>query len=344
MRALEHAGVHVVRGRRTGVTVCVAVHSLARGQAIGGCRRRGYDSWQDGVSDALRLSAAMTVKTALADLPHGGGKTVVMAGPDEPVEDTDLFHDVGDAVADLDGAYATGPDVGTGPREMALVRDRTPHVFYGRGGDSSPDTATGTLAALRATADHLWGAPDLSGRRVLVVGAGRVGRRVVQQLLAAGARVTVSDTDPRAAAWAADLGIAWVEPAAALHTPTDVLVPAAVGGLLTVGSVGSLACAAVVGPANDQLAEDRVAEDLHRAGVLWVPDQVVGAGGIIGAVGRERRHLDDAGVSRELERIAATTAEVLSRAAREGRTPHATAQDLARDRVESAGTGSGGGR
>ena len=176
-----HEGVFVQRGRGAGLPVIVAVHSTALGQAIGGCRLTRYPDWHDGLADALRLSAAMTDKCAIAGLPNGGGKAVVPLPPDTTLDDTErraVLHDVGDAIAALNGAYATGPDVGTGPEDMATIAERTEHVFCrpvnaGGSGDSSIHTATGVLAALSALCAARFGSDKLAGATFRRDGAGQ---------------------------------------------------------------------------------------------------------------------------------------------------------------------------
>lgn len=272
---LDHEQVVIRTGRRAGLPVIVAVHSTALGPAAGGLRFRRYAGWREALDDALRLSAAMTAKTALAGLPSGGGKTVV-ALPDGPVPDgarrRDVLHDVAEVVDSLDGAYATGPDVGTSPADMAVVGEVTPHVFcrparLGGSGDSSPHTADGALAALRAAARHLYGTASLDGRRCALVGLGRVGERLGRLLAAEGAEVTATDIDPGKRDVCDALGAAWCDPAEIVAADADFLVPAALGGLLTGEAVGRLRCRAVVGPANDQLAEPGVADLLHRRAI-----------------------------------------------------------------------------
>jgi leucine dehydrogenase len=258
----------------------VAIHSTALGQAIGGCRLKPYPRWEDGLADALALSAAMSDKCAAAGLPNGGGKTVVVlpagAEPDAELRRAALL-DVGDAIDALGGAYATGPDVGTGPADMDTIAERTRHVFcrpveHGGSGDSSGHTADGIMAALRALG---------AGRRYAIVGLGNVGADVARQLHAEGAELVVADVDPAKRAIADELGAAWRSPEEALLAEVDVLVPAALGGILTPAVVPRLRCAAICGPANNQLDDPSTADLLHERGIRWLPDFVVSAGGVI---------------------------------------------------------------
>src|SRR5689334_22964533 len=190
-----HSRVVIRRGAESGLPIVVALHSTARGPAIGGCRLKPYPDWRDGLADALRLSAAMTDKCALAGLPHGGGKTVVVLPPDGDWSRSAALHDVGTTIAELGGAYATGPDVGTGPDDMAVIGERTEHVFCrpDGSGDSSAATTLGTVAALRALCKFRYGSPDLSPRSFAILGMGRVGTAIARVLT--GSRLVTSDVD-----------------------------------------------------------------------------------------------------------------------------------------------------
>jgi leucine dehydrogenase len=339
-----HQRVVVQRGRRAGLPVIVAVHSTALGQAIGGCRLARYPDWRDALVDALRLSAAMTDKCAIAGLPNGGGKTVVPLPPDRILDDSErraVLHDVGDTIAALNGMYATGPDVGTGPEDMATIAERTPHVFCrpvdaGGSGDSSIHTANGVLAALKALCAARFGSDKLSGRRFAVIGLGRVGEHVARQLAAARAGLVVSDIDDSKRGLADELGAAWVEPRNCLEAEVDVLVPAALGGLLNPTTVSRLRCAAIAGPANNQLDEPDTAELLHQRGILWAPDFIVSAGGIIHATAVELHHETTAQATTRIAGIADTLTDVLHTARRSGVTPAAAARQHARQRIRAA--------
>ncbi|HYN95194.1 MAG TPA: Glu/Leu/Phe/Val dehydrogenase dimerization domain-containing protein [Pilimelia sp.] len=338
--AEPYEDIRIRIGPRSGLPVIVAVHSTVRGRAIGGCRIAHYPRWQDGLTDALRLSAAMTAKCAVAGLPHGGGKVVVAVAEDTALTGARrraVLHDVGDAIAALDGAYATGPDVGTGPDDMTTIAERTPYVFCrpperGGSGDSSGHTAAGVLAALRAVCAERFAAP-LAAHRFAVVGLGRVGGQLARLLAAAGAELVVSDIDPAGRRLAGELGAAWVDPADALRAPVDVLVPAALGGVLTPVTVPLLRCAAVAGPANNQLDAPATADLLHRRGILWAPDFVVSAGGVIHATAVELGGRTGEEAARLVTGIEDTLAGVLTAARTAGTSPMAAALALARRRT-----------
>jgi glutamate dehydrogenase/leucine dehydrogenase len=329
MNTFEHEQLRIVTGARSGRPIMIAIHSTARGPAIGGCRLAHYPQCSDGLDDVLRLAAAMTAKCAVAGLPHGGGKTVVAlppgAGPG-PAQRRDILLDVGDAVAALDGAYATGPDVGTGPADMTTIAERTSHVFCrpesdGGSGDSSPATAAGTVAALRAVCAALFGTPRLTGRRFTILGFGHVGSRIARLLAVEGAELAVADVDAAKRTAAEELGARWLEPDEAFRAEADVLVPAALGGLLTADTVPRLRCAAVAGPANNQLDRPATADLLHREKILFAPDHVVSAGGIIYATAVELRHESAERATERVRGIGATLERILREAEERGIAP-----------------------
>lgn len=328
----EHAEVVTRLGRRSGVPVTVAVHSRALGPAAGGIRLRQYATWQDGLADALRLAKGMTYKNAVAGLPYGGGKSVIAVPLSQPLTEdlrSAALTDLAELISTFDGSYLGGPDIGTGPADMAFMRSHTPHVFclpesHGGTGSSSGPTALGVLAALRAGAAAVFGTPSLAGKRVVVVGMGSVGTLIARALAEAGASVVASDIDRSRAA-----GYEWVAPAEAYSLPADVLVPAAVGGVVGTSVTAPL----VVGPANNQLESDGVAEALAAAGVVWIPDFVASAGGVIYTLSRESTGLDRAAALAEVEKIEGTVATILTSAATNGTTPLAEAVTLAERRL-----------
>ncbi|WP_204007264.1 Glu/Leu/Phe/Val dehydrogenase dimerization domain-containing protein [Virgisporangium aurantiacum] len=328
----EHEEVRMVRGSRSGLPVIVAVHSTALGQAVGGLRMWHYSDWRDGLADALRLARGMTYKAAAAGATKGGGKTVVAlpAVTSEALR-RDALLDAGDVIESFGGRYATAPDVGTSEADMDVIATRTPHVFCrplasGGSGDSSPATAAGVVAALRALG-------PLAGRRFAVVGLGRVGGAVASTLAAAGAALVVTDVDPSRRALADSLGATWVTPAEALTADVDVVVPAALGGLLTAEVVPALRCTAIAGPANNQLADDAVADLLHARGIVWAPDYVVSMGGVINAIAVEIDGASAAEAAARVDGIGDTVRDLLDIAGRDGVTPARAAMDRARSRL-----------
>ena len=342
---IEHEEVVVRRGRRSGLTMAVAVHSTALGPALGGVRLWRYASPEDGVRDALRLARGMTHKAAAAGLDLGGGKGVICAPPDEtwrnggPGIDRDaVMHDFGDLVDSLDGRYVTAEDVGVGAEDIARIAERTPHAVGlpeagGGAGDPSPYTARGVRAAMRACAAAAFGSGDLAGREVVVVGAGQCGERLARLLAAEGAELAIADVDPAKRRLAEELGAAWIEPRAAITAPCDVLAPCALGGAIDGANLDELRCRVVCGSANNLLADESLAADLVRRGVICAPDFVANAGGLI-SVYRELCDLDGAEVDRLVEGIGEAMARLLADAAERGVPPLEAAHELARRRLE----------
>jgi leucine dehydrogenase len=341
---LDHEQIVIRTGHRSGLPIIIAVHSTALGQAAGGCRMWCYPRWQDGLEDAVRLSAGMTAKFAAAGLAKGGGKTVVALpeGLDlTTARRRDVLHDVADAIEALGGAYATGPDVGTSPEDMAVIGERTSHVFckpaeFGGSGDSSPYTADGTIAALRAVGTALHGTTSLRGLRLAVVGLGNVGARIAGLLAAEGAELVLSDIAPGKKALAEKLGAIWTEPHQALTAKVDIVVPAALGGVLTEQIVPELRCRAIAGPANNQLAAPKVADLLHARGIEWVPDYIASAGGVIHAVAVELDKSTEGEARERVRVIGRTVTDLLTAGESRGVTLADAAEELVRVRLGSA--------
>jgi leucine dehydrogenase len=341
---LDHEQILVRRGSRSGLPVILALHSTALGPAAGGLRLWHYPDWRDGLTDALRLSAAMTLKFAAADLARGGGKTVVALPPGtqpDPARRRDVLYDVAEVIDSMGGSYAVGPDVGTAPADMAVIGEVTAHVFcrpqeLGGSGDSSPHTAQGTLAALRAVSRRLYGDGDLKGLRMGLIGLGHVGQHLARLLTAEKVELTVTDIDPAKMKIAEELGAAWRSPEEIISTDVDILIPAALGGVLTTRIVPDLRCRAVVGPANNQLDTAQVAELLHQRGILWIPDYVASAGGVVNAITTElHRFTADQALAR-VRAIEGIVAELLQTADDLHVTPAQAGHEMAQRRIRAA--------
>ncbi len=341
--------VRIERGPRSGQTIIVSADSTHLGPALGGCRIKSYPSWRDGLDDVLRLSAAMTEKAALAGLDHGGGKTVVALDGTSSADWTgsrrdDLLDDIADVIEGFDGAYITGPDIGTSPQDMARLHSRTRHVLcrpeaQGGSGDSSVPTALGVTASLEAVCAHRWPGTDLSALSFSVIGLGHVGAIVGDWLATRGAALTVADIDPSRQALAERWKARWGTPDEALRAEVDVVVPCAVGGILTPASAGELHCHAIAGAANNQLDHDSTAALLHDRGVLWAPDVIVSGGGIIASVTRELHGLTAAESHERVRGIGPRLTAVLADAELRGITPLRAARDLVDERLRGRANG-----
>jgi leucine dehydrogenase len=343
---LDHEELVVRRGRRSGAYTIVAVHSTALGPSLGGCRLWRYESSAAGARDALRLSRAMTFKAAAAGLELGGGKGVICAEPGLPPRGTqrrDLLHDFADTVNVLGGSYVTAEDVGTSARDMAVIAQRTSHVSglaRGRGGSGNPSpfTARGVEAAMRACCEHLFGSRDLRGRMVSIVGAGHVGSELAKRLTKAGAKLLLADIDPAKRELADRVQARWTDPSTALLADVDVVAPCALGGAIDEVNVGRLRANVVCGAANNQLAHDGLADDLAARGILYAPDYVVNAGGLINiSVEFDDGGYDPTEARRRVDAIEQTMREILGDAAAAGATPLSAADARARRNLHAHG-------
>ena len=338
-----HERVTTVTGPRSGLHITVALHSSAIGPALGGCRLWTYEHWLDGVADAMRLGQAMTMKNALADIGAGGGKAVIALAPGQvldPDQRRDALLDLGDLVESFGGAYITTEDVGVTEHDMLIVRERTQHVVGlpaadGGAGEPAAGTALGVFASIEQVLLAVFGSTSVEGRSFVISGLGQVGSRLARRLAEAGAVLTVTDINPSALAIADQLGATWIDAADAVSTPADVFVPAGLGGILTAPVIEQLPVRAVCGPANNPLAERSGADALAARGILYAPDFVVNAGGVIHLALTERGESPET-VDERLRAIGHTLADVLALATLEGITPLDAADRLALARVAAA--------
>ena len=327
----------------TATWMFVGVHSTVLGPGFGGTRVKVYPTPHDALGDVLRLSSAMTFKNAMAGLPFGGGKAV-LAVPVVPEggERTELFHRYGELVASLGGSYVTACDMNTTERDMDVVAERCPHVMgrtaaAGGSGSSAPNTAIGVYHGIRASFARAFGSDDPSGRTVVVEGAGAVGSVLAGLLADSGARVVVADVlAERARAVAERVGAVVVGPEEAFDVDCDLFSPCATGGVLNAATISRLRCRVVAGAANNQLATLEDADRLAAAGILYAPDYVVNAGGVLHLAGYERLGWTGDEMTARLAGIGDTLREVFDAAKRGNVTPAAAAWAIATGRIETA--------
>jgi leucine dehydrogenase len=340
----DHERVLITTGSRSGLTIIVAVHSTRLGQALGGARLWQYDDWTDALADALRLSKAMTLKNAAAGLNRGGGKSVVHIPRGTSLTEgqrRDAMLDLGDAVDSLGGLYMTAEDVGTSAELMAVVAERTRHVCglpaeQGGVGEPAEATAAGVHAGIAATVEAIFGTPDLSDRHIVIAGLGQVGGRLARSLAQAGARLTVTDVAGHKRALADEIGAGWVDPADAHRVEADLFVPCGLGGVLTPEVIGQLRVRGVVGAANNQLSAREGAALLAERGILWAPDFVVNAGGVVYLDRASVPGADAEAIDSRVRGIGDTIAAVFRESAANGTTTLAAAERIARARLEAA--------
>ena len=335
----EHEDIVAIRRPQSGLRAIIAVHSTLLGPSLGGARFYPYEDEALALHDVLRLSRAMTQKAALAGLDQGGGKAVIIGDP-HLLKTPALLRDFAQAVNFLQGRYITAEDVGTTQADMDLIRETTPFVggtATSRGGSGDPSSATafGVVVAMEAASARLWNA-DLGGRTVCVLGAGKVGGEVIRLLVERDVVVIAADVDVAKAERALRAGAArLVDPTDALRVTADIFCPCALGGLLSEEVVPELQFAIIVGAANNQLVRPQVANALGAAGILYVPDFLANAGGIIN-IAEESQGYDPAHALQAVGRIRATTTTVLERAEVCGITPLAAAEELVAKRLAEA--------
>ena len=342
LATLDHEEVVIRRGARSGLYTIVAIHSTVRGPSLGGVRMWTYADTRLALRDALRLSEGMTYKAAVAGLSQGGGKGVIVVPPGERLEGDRrraALLDFGETVDSAAGRYVTAEDVGVTPDDLLVVAEVTPHVSalpreHGGSGDPSPWTALGVLVSIEVACERVFGTADLAGRTVAVMGLGHVGGDVARRLAAAGARLTVTDIDEGRRTPAEALGATWVAPSDILAADVEVLAPCALGGVLDDATVPALRARVVAGAANNQLADAGVADLLATHGILWVPDFVVNAGGIVNiAVELVPGGYDEARAEADVRAIGETVRTILDEADRDAVTPLAAAMAIARRRL-----------
>jgi leucine dehydrogenase len=345
-----HESVNAFYDEATGLKTIIAVHSTARGPAAGGCRMWPYPTAEDALTDALRLSRAMSYKNAVADIAHGGGKAVII-GDSRTQKSTALFEAFGRAVDAVGGRYWTAEDVGVAPADLMNARKHTPFVAGLDGhpaasGDPSPVTAEGVFRGIKLAARRAFGgghSSDLSGMTVAIQGVGHVGAFLAEKLHAAGANLIIADVNQNALRDVADkTGAKIVSTEAIFDTEAEIFAPCALGGAITLETLKRLKAKVIAGGANNQLSTPQAGEALFTEGRLYAPDYVINGGGIINVAGEIRAleaeaAFDPAWVEGKLSRLMQTLDEVFQRSADERRPTHEIAGEIARARIAAGG-------
>ncbi|WP_024302637.1 Glu/Leu/Phe/Val dehydrogenase [Pseudogulbenkiania sp. MAI-1] len=331
-----HEQVVFASDSQSGLKAIIAIHNTRRGPAMGGCRMWAYPDSTAAATDALRLARGMTYKNAMAGLPIGGGKAVII-GDSRTSKSPELFRALGRAIDQLGGRYITAEDVGTSPTDMTYVRETTRYVAglageLGGTGDPSPATALGVFVGIEAAVRHRLGVDSVKDLTVAVQGLGHVGYDLARRLNEAGARLVVADIDrANVERAAAEFGARVVAPDEIVDAQADVFAPCALGAVLNRQSLPRLKCSVVAGAANNQLATDDIGEMLRDAGILYAPDYVINAGGIIKVCAEYLREPADS-VEGRVRAIAQTLDEVFQMAERDGIATSRAADTLARAR------------
>ncbi len=327
----DHEGVHLFRDAATGLTAIIAIHSTKLGPAAGGTRFWHYADKSDAITDALRLSRGMSYKNAMAGLPAGGGKAVILA-PADAAKSPAMLDAFAQAVDSLCGRYITAQDVGMSEADMVRLSQSTAHVagLPGKsGGDPGPSTARGVYLGVCAAVKRALGSDSVKGVHIAIQGVGSVGGGLARWLAKDGARLTLADADEgRAKALAAELGAEAVSADAIMTVQADLLSPCALGAILTNDSIANLSVAAVAGGANNQLATAAQGAELSARGILYAPDYVINAGGIINVL----RHIDgagDAAINARIDQIPGRLMQIWDESEASGDTPAQVADRIA---------------
>jgi leucine dehydrogenase len=340
----HHEQVVYGHDKASGLKAIIAIHNSQLGPALGGCRMWPYADDQEALRDVLRLSRGMSYKSALANLPLGGGKAVIIGNPHTGKSEA-LFQAMGDFVDSLGGRYITAADSGTGVAEMQIMAERTRHVagagqreaFDGgtRNGDPSPATAYGVFIGLQAAVKHRLGRDDLKGLKVAIQGVGQVGFSLARHLKEAGAELWVTDIQETNVRRAVEqLGAKAVGQHDIYGLDVDVFAPCAMGAIINPHTLEALRAPVIAGAANNQLADAQLAEELKRRGCLYAPDYAINAGGIID-VCYERTGGTAAQLKAHVEGIGGTLKQIFERAEAQGQTTSAVADSLARERLQA---------
>ena len=336
----HHETVAFFDDKQSGLKAIIAIHSTALGPACGGTRMYPYANSNAALTDVLRLSRGMSYKSAMADLPLGGGKAVIIGNPGTEKSEARLLAYAG-AVNALGGRYITAMDVGIGPKDMPVIARGTAHAAgYDQpgktGGDSGPMTTLGVFVGLKAAVKHRLGVDTAKGLTVAVQGLGKVGMGLAAKLAEEGARLIVADVNAAAVRLAVDrFGAAPMSPDEIVAADCDVLSPNALGAILNEASIARLKARVVAGAANNQLDRDEHGQMLKALGVLYAPDYVINAGGIICVAG-QIYNWDDAEIERRTLAIGGTLTAIFRRAELEGRTTNLVADRMAEERIAKA--------
>lgn len=334
----DHEAVHAFSDPASGLKAFIAVHNTNRGPSSGGTRFWTYQSDADALSDVLRLSRAMSYKNAMAQLDIGGGKGVILR-PQGDFDRVALFAAYGRAIQSISGTYITAEDVGVSPDDMAVIKTQTDYVAGleegdNASGDPSPVTAEGVFRGIKVAAERVFGSRDLNGLKVAVQGLGSVGYALAEHLAKAGASLSVADIDKAILARAENELGAKIVPVDAIHAEdSDIFAPCALGGAISSETLPAIRAKIIAGAANNQLKTPDMAEALRHRGLLYAPDYVINAGGIINVAAEVSGSFDPEWVKGKLSQLEDTLGEVFDRAQSENRTTAAVADEMARERM-----------
>ncbi|MCD6063046.1 MAG: leucine dehydrogenase [Flavipsychrobacter sp.] len=338
MQQMGHEQLVFCHDPYSGLNAIIAIHNTTLGPALGGTRLWNYNSHEEGVIDALRLSRGMTYKAAISDLNLGGGKAVII-GDANKIKSEGLWRRYGKFVDSLNGKYITAEDVNTSARDMEYISLETEHVtgvpeYMGGSGDPSPFTAYGVFVGMKASAKKHWGTDSLAGKKVLVQGVGHVGQYLVGHLIEAGAKVMISDINETRIKETTDkFKVEVLNNGDIFEKEFDIYAPCALGATVNNDSISKMKCAIIAGAANNQLADERAhGPMLIEKGILYAPDFLINAGGLIN-VGAELDGYNRERVMGNVEKIYSRTLEIFDLSEKENIHTQAAAMKLAEKRL-----------
>lgn len=336
----EFENIHYCYDSKTGLRSIIAIHNTKRGPALGGCRFYPYANEEEGLKDVMNLAHAMTFKASLADLPLGGGKSIIFgdASKEKTKEKMEAF---GRFVESLGGRYITSVDSGTSPEDLNILLSQTKHVTgmtpdHGGSGDPSPSTALGTFMGIQACAQKAFGSTDLTGKTITVQGVGNVGKILAKYLLEAGAKLIIADFD---AAKAQHFQAQYPQVQVISHmeivtTACDIFAPCAMGGVINDQNVDKMQCKIVAGGANNPLSSMDIAHQLHTKKIIYAPDFAINAGGLIHVAG-ELEGFNPESVEKKTRNIFHTISNILDRSEKENQSPAIIARTMAKEAIPS---------
>lgn len=339
MKEMEHEQVVFCHDPHSKLKAIIAIHNTTLGPALGGTRMWNYNSDDDAVVDALRLSRGMTYKAAISGLNLGGGKAVIIGDPS--LKSEALWRRYGKFVNSLNGKYITAEDVNTSASDMEFIHQETKHVtgipeYMGGSGDPSPFTAYGVFVGMKACAHKRWGNDSLSGKNVLVQGVGHVGHYLVGHLIEAGAKVYISDINKdRIKETTNKFNVEFIEPAEMLNVDMDIYAPCALGATINTESIPTLTCSIIAGAANNQLADEKIhGRQLIEKGIIYAPDFLINAGGLVNVAAEASGSYNREKVTNDVEKIYNRILAIFSLSEKEDITTQEAAIQIAQKRID----------
>ena len=339
MKEMEHEQVVFCHDPHSNLKAIIAIHNTTLGPALGGTRMWNYNSDDDAVVDALRLSRGMTYKAAISGLNLGGGKAVIIGDPS--LKSEALWRRYGKFVNSLNGKYITAEDVNTSASDMEFIHQETKHVtgipeYMCGSGDPSPFTAYGVFVGMKACAHKRWGNDSLSGKKVLVQGVGHVGHYLVGHLIEAGAKVFISDINKdRIKETTNKFNVEFIEPAEMLNVDMDIYAPCALGATINAESIRTLTCSIIAGAANNQLADEKIhGRQLIEKGIIYAPDFLINAGGLVNVAAEASGSYNREKVTNDVEKIYNRILAIFSLSEKEDITTQEAAIQIAQKRID----------